>query len=538
MIFLSFITIKTKAFLKSKQQIYTRSIKNNMVNVKDFGAYGDANYYNWKDKKYYVDKSYTKLSHDDTKSILDAVNYIRSNNISKKLFFSKGNYKMTKSLEVNGFYVEGDSSTIQSTASIAVKILKGNDRQSILSHIGITGISGPNSIGLYCTNTSTNTSSVTIDSVTIFNFADGIKFYDNAYLYRFYNLKVSNVESSIVFPNKTNNSGENISFYNSVFSAKDKVVDCGNRGEINFFSCSFDYFANKAFYIHDGGTASLYGCHIEADGSLLKSSIIDLLSSGSSFKMFGGSIIFVNKSYKNKRSIPYVIDCNTGQNNLGAIFDGVSLDDCNTTSGYFSIGNGIVKINDLTHYPYSHSIQMINSNLNLMTDGGFESANLKDTIFITNDTSSITDPLKGDNIYISIDTTAANTGHSSLRINKIGTIGSPAGFAIAVPINESVKCSEQLYIKSNALIGTFKTSCKYATLNSSHIPKIDQPAINHEKTVIPSTISSWSKQNLDNNTFIFKRSPKSSTYYVIVFDLTSMGAGSIWLDDIVVNQIN
>ena len=58
-------------------------IKNNTINVKQFGAKGDANYWNNVDGNYYVDSEYNILANDDTSYIKKAIayKYITSSNL-------------------------------------------------------------------------------------------------------------------------------------------------------------------------------------------------------------------------------------------------------------------------------------------------------------------------------------------------------------------------------------------------------------------------------------------------------------------------
>lgn len=505
------------------------------VNVKDFGAYGDANYYNPKDGKYYIDSSFNHLSHDDTKSVIDAIDYLKKNDRLKTLFFPGGNYYLDQTIEVNGYSIEGENSKILSKAEIAVKVLKGNDRKEIISRLGIVGINKVKSIGILCTNTNENTASVSLSYINIFNFENGISFSNNSYLYNFRNIKVADCNNCIVFPNNLKNSGENISFYNSVFSAKDKVVDCGSQGEINFFSCSFDYFQNKAFYVHDRGMVYLDSCHIEGDGSILRDTIIDVIGEGSSFKMIGGQIILVDKSNTVKRQIQYILRCDTGTSNIGAVFDDVTLDDCNTTSRYFSTGNSIVKMNNITHYEYSKSIKLINKNANLLQDGSFEFGGIKDSVLIDESSQQIKENYQSSELDVNIDDKQSKDGIKSLKITKKVPKGTKVVFYLAIPIDRQVKCSEEFYIKSDCGTGKIISSSIYGTIKDN---KIVRGEINDTKTLEVKSILNWNKEFIENNESSFKRSPQWAKNYIIKFDITDLPQGSVWIDDLVVNQIN
>lgn len=69
------------------------------VNVKKFGALGNANYFNSNDSKWYEDSSFTILANDDTTPIQNAINYAeQSNGI---LYFPEGNYIFTSNMTIS-----------------------------------------------------------------------------------------------------------------------------------------------------------------------------------------------------------------------------------------------------------------------------------------------------------------------------------------------------------------------------------------------------------------------------------------------------
>ena len=87
------------------------------VSVTDFGAIGDANYYNEKDDKYYIDSNFTTLATDSTNAFKEALR------TSSSIKLPKGNYWITETLNISGkqldFYGDGASvSSIVFTGSI------------------------------------------------------------------------------------------------------------------------------------------------------------------------------------------------------------------------------------------------------------------------------------------------------------------------------------------------------------------------------------------------------------------------------------
>lgn len=70
------------------------------ISLKDFGAKGNANYYNPANQKYYVDLSLTIESADDTQPIKDAVNH--SKNTGDKITIPMGFYLFTEQINFDG----------------------------------------------------------------------------------------------------------------------------------------------------------------------------------------------------------------------------------------------------------------------------------------------------------------------------------------------------------------------------------------------------------------------------------------------------
>ena len=66
----------------------------NTVNIVDFGAVGDANYYNESSNKYYSDKSYTTEAHSNSDAIQSCLDYAQENGYNVKI--PKGTYLIEK----------------------------------------------------------------------------------------------------------------------------------------------------------------------------------------------------------------------------------------------------------------------------------------------------------------------------------------------------------------------------------------------------------------------------------------------------------
>lgn len=88
-------------------------VRNRCVNVKDFGAVGNANYYDVSSKKYYVDTAHKRTPTSDVSAINAAIAYALENHIHT-VYFPKGHYYLPKwsyNLDIDNlrFVGEGDS---------------------------------------------------------------------------------------------------------------------------------------------------------------------------------------------------------------------------------------------------------------------------------------------------------------------------------------------------------------------------------------------------------------------------------------------
>src|SRR5699024_6446937 len=79
-------------------------IKNSKVNVKQFGAKGNCNYFDKSEKKFFVDEELTIESQDDTEFIQSAYDYVESNKYttgSLEVFFPNGDYGVSSTIHIS-----------------------------------------------------------------------------------------------------------------------------------------------------------------------------------------------------------------------------------------------------------------------------------------------------------------------------------------------------------------------------------------------------------------------------------------------------
>ena len=190
----------------------------------------------------------------------------------------------------------------------------------------------------------------------------------------------------------------------------------------------------KAFDIRDRGLAVLNACHIETYTDYPTTEIISILGDGACFKMNRGTLCFCTKDAVN---IPYIFDINDVKETGGVYLNGVTMDDIITTTKCLCKPNrdGLLKINDCSHYQYSKTFQLIsNDNThNIMCDGLFTKAIsntelTKDLVFIKDYTTL--------NTWRDSGTLNINCSGTGLNIVKYADNTAPGRVCVAVPIQK------------------------------------------------------------------------------------------------------
>ena len=267
-------------------------IKDNQINVKQFGAYGDG-------------------EHDDSEYIQKAVDYcdkniILNNFYSKKstfILFTNGKYIIDNSIiipyyikiKIDGVVVllsnVANGTTLKFVSNNTNKpsgypylyncsfidgdLVGGNGILVIQRSNGVQDINSENqsvgiSIGDDSSNNYINIARCKINNITISGFKKALNINcSNVYLITFNNLHIENNNIGVYFNGETqNNSGENISFNNCIFSHCYHAIfmDASLSG-LNFYRCSFDFNSNDFLenYITNN-IISTNGCHFEGVG--------------------------------------------------------------------------------------------------------------------------------------------------------------------------------------------------------------------------------------------------------------------------------
>lgn len=524
--------------MKKNINIYNHdiAIKTNLLEraKRKYGLKGNANYLNWSNMKYYQDANYTIPADDDTDALLRYINDIETSKSDYTVYLPKGNYKVTQTIILQkGVCIKGDNAIIESSALIGIKIIDGNDRVNILEGVSLTGVGTTGSIGISFEQQTTGSSNRMLHNVSAFNWDIDVKFNDNSYLIHFTGCKFSSCNTTIHFPSNIKNSGENISFTNCTLVGKKDVVLMESFGEMQFHNCSFDYFTGYVFRLTNRSRVTLYGCHIETNPTMNYAPFY-LTGAGSVLQMYGGTIILMPQDGVDSL-VPNLFKVYeiTGPT-CGVYLNGVQMDDIKLTTNYLCGENGIIILDNCTHFQYSKTFKMLTANTsqNLLIDPAFQ-ANWTDTNNRTRDLAYLTAPSGttinswNSNSHIAV-TKATNGG---FYIQKFSSANTADKFSIAVPIQGLKRHNAILGMYNQSLSGSVVLRFKYLRLQDfgDNKPLVLKTQEICNQTIDIATVTSDTKFLANTSDYFQPIAPIWATHVAYEFDLTNVGSGNMFV---------
>lgn len=381
------------------------------------------------------------------------------------------------------------------------------------------------------------------DSVTVEEFYQGHLYGDNAYCIDHYNASIKGCTTDIVIPTGTN-MGERITYHGGTFSDSPNVVNCSNgNADLYFTNCSFDYFTQSAVVVNNGNV-TLRDCHIEA---ATVAGQLWFQHHGGNLNVLGGVMLRGGTSTTPDYIVWSDADATTG---LICLFENVHMNSMTTGNFQFGGGSGPIVVRGTRNWGGASANFSTSSNFqNLFYDGSFDlAASFTDQWLLWSDTATIADStnsassLTGTNVTATYSTDIKRSGTKSLKITKTGAAGTSAAVAVAVPIRAGSLVGHQGYVARHvALTGTFTVTNYYTRLRPTEFsPTRTQPGAVlqlqqysfNTGTDLPS-VDTWVP--FRSQTFQ-RRVPGWATHYLISIDLTAMGAGSLYLDDLIATE--
>lgn len=518
-----------KAVVGGKTNIPSNSVSRLNVNATDYGAIGNG------------------IS-DDTAAIQRAINAIANARKGDALELPPGTYRITSSLTIDSSYVSIvsrgatiDASAITSGAALRVTgtvnppykqsttVLEGFKLVGNSQNGSVTGIrfhtDGGNGQG---------SSHITVRNVNISNFGIGLDYGDRAYAINHYGIDVYSCGICINQGGNIIDGGEKFNFNGCAFFNSGLAVKVmGDAANFTFTSCSFDYNARQFDVFQT--RVFLNNCHIEA--SDYNEAPIKIASDA--YMDIQGTWLLLTAGLPHK--LPYFV--NLIDSNSACHISNCFANNLKTSTEYWATGKGQFMLDHIHSYEITQNPLLNSVANNLMADGGFERTTIVDNIFITADTSPITNRYTGSNLTLSTSTATRRSGTRSLSATKALGANTAAAFVIAVPISipQSVVNGSIWFNKSGTGgSGSITIENGWATLssNSSSVPTILNQQVRGSLSYnLTSSASGWIQHN-DGEPFV--RSPAWATHYFIRVTMTAWNSGgnnTIYFDDVEINIV-
>jgi hypothetical protein len=361
------------------------------------------------------------------------------------------------------------------------------------------------------------------EDVYIESFLKAMDIQDNTYLIKFFRGVIRDCASGVTRPDGATNSGENISFWGTLFDGNnfDFFFDytTGSGTDIYLHSCSLDDTVNKPFHIDAGVRIEMFGCHVEHPSGNWAQTPFFVGDRNGLIVMHGGRI--VNPGTGTNPGFIFEVSPRTASaEKLGIALYDVQTANLETSSGFMANGDsGSIIFKNRTFDGLDTSPNLMGEVSNRMADGGFELASIIDDVFkLTGST----------NITLAVSAAAPITGAQSLAATHTGN---PSKFVISTPVEGSDAFKYEFQFKvTGGTVGGITSKYVKAVLDSSG--DLD---VKKEQTIVThgsQTATTATKLNSNNQN---QRAPSWATHAIIEFNIDTFGGNTIYVDDVILN---
>lgn len=390
-------------------------------------------------------------------------------------------------------------------------------------------------IGIYL-NASSNyaTAHSTFENISINNFSIGLSYGQNSYIDTWYSCNMYDC-GTCIDRSSSLDSGENHGFIGCSFFNSNKFLNVAADCNMKFIKCSIDYNTIQATFYD--GQIFFENCHIEGANHASRQ-----------FQILGGS---ANVTFK---------DCNIAVTNATtkpdyywyiepttSLYRQFKVIDCfisgllTSTNEWCGGANGsrskfIVSGNS---FYYQSNVSHITARANnLLSNGDFENSNLNfDNIFIITDGtySTPSNRFVGSNLNVTSSTTTPFAGTRCLSIEK--TSGISTGSTVWIPLpckaNKIYKVSAK-HRQVGGTTGAYLFGLKGVTLipNGTTFSFKENGGMSDYSEVVPT--NTWTTINASNLTC---STASADTHIVVTIELFAWGAGTLFLDDIILTEM-
>jgi hypothetical protein len=386
-------------------------------------------------------------------------------------------------------------------------------------------------------NSSAGPSHLTVRNCNLNGFRVGFSFENHCYNLDLYSCDAYDCGTCISIPGGTIDAGERIIFYGGTFFNSGLAVDSRNPNSMLYLiGSSLDY--NERQLVIDNAHVTLTDCHVEARDHV--DAPIEVNGSGGSLHVAGGWFVLTGKP---PRQVPAIVRCGVQSEGPGGVmFCGTFLNNLMTRASSsagprFSIGSGPVRLLGIQSYEISQNPRIIGQAQNRLRDGSFRREIPPDPVIIA-DTGPITDTLSGSNLELSSADHGGPGGRRALRCHKRGPTGTPAAFALIIPVAPGQIADFELsYRRPGIQPGVVYIAHGYAraTLGAGGVPAFADGTTRGATTAkLPQVDSGWVRVGSGEPS---RRAPGWATCFFVEVNLADFSGGDIYFDSAVITVI-
>jgi hypothetical protein len=387
-------------------------------------------------------------------------------------------------------------------------------------------------------DSSAGPSHLTVRNCNLSGFSIGISFENYCYNVDLYSCDAYDCGTCISLPRDTIDAGERIVFHGGTFFNSGLAIESRNGNSmLSVIGSSLDY--NDRQLVIDQAHVTLTNCHVEARDHAVTP--ISVAGNGGSLHVSGGWFVLTGDS---ARKVPAIVECTVDPESAGGVsFQGTFLSNLMTrrtaSSGpRFAVGTGPVRLMAIHSYAISVNPRIIADSQNRLRDGGFQREFPIDPVLIS-DIAPITDRCSGTNLVLSTTSWMSPGPHRrALRCHKRGTSGTPAGFALIVPVHPGEIADFELqYLTPGPGEGSLCVSHGYgvSTLLGTGISGLlERTTSGAYQTLLGEETENWVCMGSGEPT---RRAPGWSNCFFVEVNLADFGGGDIYLANAIVTVI-
>lgn len=359
---------------------------------------------------------------------------------------------------------------------------------------------------------------------------------------------VDQQSAAVYLPSGFTNNDEAINYFGGVIAqagsyAMDTEATSGTN--VMFNGTSFDF--NAFLFNIASGYVNCIACHAEMQGPTLTGPIVNIANAtGATLEWVGGQL-FMDGSLPGGGWTGTASLVSVGAAG-SATFDHVFMNNIALSSGWFASGIGKVRLENLPSFTVPNGFSTItdtgNTYTNILSDPTFAQASIKDPIFITGDTQTVTDVHTGANITLANSTSCSGGGPlgtdaQGLLITKTFGSGSVADAEIIVPIDRmSMPLSSGYYEKTGAQTGTVSIQTNWVEVDGyvNGVPHIIN-ALQNALTTVTLTSSPTAWTAFGGPGMFEGYAPAWATHLQINLNFNSMNAGTFCIGHVAMNEV-